>query len=117
MKQASLAKYVYVVRRLITLALMWQVVRFCQGHIGAPGLDQYLLVINEIREPAQAESDSLAALWRYWSGVFMYYFIGIGFWAVTIVIVDLVVYAVGRILEVGFVQFWAEHNPVKPLNR
>lgn len=43
-----IAKLIYLVSWVASIAVIWQAVRFCQGHVGAPALDVTMSLVSQI---------------------------------------------------------------------
>ena len=95
-----------------TLTLLWQVVRFCKGEVGAPLVDQVIAVaelfVNRLF-PAAANGDpSSVVIVLDLMGQAFYYLYGIAAWVLIAAIALRSSTAIARIVAVGFREYRAE---------
>lgn len=108
-----LARVIYIASYAAALAVAWQAVRFCQGHIGAPGVDQFFALLQGIfgtQATADEVASSLGGLVVFfgWINKALYYLGGIFVWLMFAQVVRSAGWTLGRIVEVGFDQYRAE---------
>lgn len=92
-----------------TLVALWQAVRFCQGHVGAPLIDQ--LSVMAFGQPSALKTPSdFAAMGSFfaWCNNVLYYLGGVGIWLFAGVIIKASGWTFERIVEVGFDAYRAE---------
>lgn len=110
-----IAKAIYVTAWIATLAVAWQAVRFCQGHIGAIALDQIIALTTHMwgEKPEDLSSEVLTSpFFLIMSHYFkvLYLVGGIGAWILCARVVLVTGLSLGRALEVGFENFTVERR-------
>ncbi len=112
------AKAIYFTTWAVAITVLWQAVRFCQGHVGAIVLDEIIALTNQMwgadQEAVSTEvvSSSLhMAMIPYFQAI--YFIGGIGAWCGSAGIVLISGLSFGQIIEFGFEKFKAErHTPI-----
>lgn len=111
----NIAKAIYFTTWVGTITVLWQAVRFCQGHVGAIALDQIIALTNQIlgADPEAVSSEVVSsplqmAMVPYFKAI--YFFGGIGAWFGSAGIVLISGLSFGQIIEVGFEKFKAERR-------
>lgn len=107
--RAKTARVINFLGFIATLFVAWQAVRFCQGHIGAPGVDQLTAMLIGTAEPPAVADTANGFEWAS-AGLFRvyYYLAGIAVWLILGVIVSGLFESTARIVEVGLHQYVAE---------
>lgn len=107
--RAKIARVINFLGVIATLFVAWQAVRFCQGHIGAPGIDQLTAMLYGTAGPPAVADTANGVEWAS-AGLFRvyYYLAGIAVWLILGVIVSGLLESTARIVEVGFHQYMAE---------
>lgn len=109
--RAQIAWVISSLACIAAIAVAWQAVRFCQGDIGAPGIDQFIAVLHEsFGEPSTTVSGigGIIQAGLAWLSQAYYYMGGIGVWIGLALFVSSLGAATARIVEVGFAQYMAE---------
>ncbi|WP_041494486.1 hypothetical protein [Burkholderia sp. KJ006] len=92
-----------------TLTLLWQVVRFCKGEVGAPIVDQFLTYADRLFPTAVPNGDPSTVLVVFGMlGNVFYYLFGIAAWVILAALASRSSEAIARIVAVGFRQYFAE---------
>lgn len=108
------AKIAWVISSLAciaAIAVAWQAVRFCQGEIGGPGIDQFIAMLHEFfGEPSPAANDNgkIIQAGLAWLSQACYYMAGVAVWLSLALFVSCLGASSARIVEVGFTQYIAE---------
>ncbi|RQU83926.1 hypothetical protein [Burkholderia cenocepacia] len=95
-----------------TLTLLWQVVRFCKGEVGAPIVDQFIGIAGRVFPAVQngdpsAVASTVVVVFGMLGNVF-YYLFGIAAWVVLAVMASRSSEMIARIVAVGFRPYCAE---------
>lgn len=100
------ARAIYFVSYVAAIAVAWQSVRFCQGNIGAPGIDQFFSLMQHI-VGSQPDTDEFSSsmqglvVFSGWVNKSFYYLGGVFVWVVLAKITHACGWTLGRIVEVG----------------
>lgn len=103
------ARMLNLVTFVTVLVILWQIVRFCQGKIGAPGIDLVLTGYSQVLTewfPAKP-SNPLHGL-SEWCWRVMHYVFGIAIWMFIAISCARCGAMFARITEVGYSKFCAE---------
>ena len=95
-------KVIYLAACSASIALLWQGVRFCQGHVGAPVVDQVIALTDSIWVAAPESSSSAFQFVMGYQFKALYFIAGVASWAGMAVAVYAVGKSFGRIIGVGF---------------
>lgn len=95
---------VSVVTPILSLIVLWQAFRFCQGEIGAPIVDQ----INALMQSYAGNTDINENPVIYFIGRGYYFAVGIMVWCMFACMVFAFGSAMARIIEVGYKQYRME---------
>ncbi len=112
-QRACFALVINLLGMVAGVAIMWQAVRFCQGHVGVPILDQILawqrdlLAANGFGPVHDANPGQLVALTDLAAQAF-YYLSGISVWLMFGAVVSFKTQHIARIVEVGYEQYQIE---------
>lgn len=96
------ARVINVVTAIASLAIVWQIVRFCQGQIDMHDFYQFFTgsIQKYLLEPIFG-NESVSKQWTYGDSI-LYYEVGIVAWAVLCSLVMALGNALARNVEVGF---------------
>lgn len=97
------AKAIGFATAAMALLVLYQVVRFWQGEVGAPGWDQFIVGMQSVFGPPDPN-----AIFAAWFQRAINYLGGTVTWVVWATLVSAVGATVARIVEVGFAQYAAE---------
>lgn len=89
---------IYFITVVATFAALWQIVRFCQGHVDAPGLDTIISITNHML------GAELNLVTNEFLSKAIYYFVGIWIWLAIAVIALVSGTSLTRITETYFPQ-------------
>jgi len=106
--RAYLSKCVSIVTLCVALVVLWQVVRFCQGKIGAPGFDEFANVIFKSGYGAQAVLSNAGGPFTDFFKRAFFAVGGIFTWLFIFMLVSSLGSATARIAEVGLKRYRME---------
>lgn len=122
LNKAAIARAIELAGVAGAIATAWQIVRFCQGTIGAPIVDQVnRMVMEQLGQDASTlPPGSLGASFNWLSSMVttgFYYLLGVLVWLYLAIVVMHVANAGARIVEVGFDQYMHEQKVIAEDNR
>jgi hypothetical protein len=113
MKKEIIVKTIKFSSAIGAFGLMWQAVRFCQGDIGAPGVDQFAFLAQQYFYGVQLPTSDLYPFG--WLANLLYYLLGISVWFVLGGVILNVGESASRIIDIGFEQYRADVKEAKRL--
>jgi len=111
MKKEIIVKTIKFSSAIGAFGLMWQAVRFCQGDIGAPGVDQFAFLAQQYFYGVQLPTSDLYPFG--WLANLLYYLLGISVWFVLGGVILNVGESASRIIDIGFEQYREEPSRCK----